>query len=194
MMVENKDNKTTPELCISRRRILKLGLLAAASCLIPHKALASAADLFSNKRALSFHNLHTEEKLDAVYWQDGEYLPEGLNEINILLRDHYTEEVTVIDEKLLDLLFTIQTELKSKEPFQIISAYRSPETNAHLREQGRGVARNSMHMLGKAVDFRIPGYDLTDVWSAASELQAGGVGYYAKSNFVHVDVGDVRYW
>jgi len=194
MIMDNNDNNTPPQSGISRRRIIKLGLLTAASCLIPHKAFASAADLFSNKRALSFHNLHTEENLDAVYWQDGEYLPEALSEINILLRDHYTDEVTIMDEKLLDLLFAIQTELKSKEPFQIISGYRSPETNAHLREQGKGIAKNSMHMLGKAVDFRIPGYELTDVRNTASDLQAGGVGYYAKSNFVHVDVGEVRYW
>jgi uncharacterized protein YcbK (DUF882 family) len=190
--MDNKD--TPPELSISRRWIIKLGLLTAATCLIPYKALASVADVFSSKRTLSFHNLHTEEKLDAVYWQDGEYLPEGLSRINVLLRDHYAEKVETIDEKLLDLLFSIQASLKSTEPFQIISGYRAPETNSFLRKLGRGVAKNSMHMLGKAVDFRIPGFDLTDVWNAASELQAGGVGYYAKSNFVHVDVGEVRYW
>lgn len=193
MIEDNKDNNTTP-LGISRRWLIKLGLLTAASCLIPCKAFASAADLFLNERSLCLHNLHTEDKIEAVYWRDGKYIPEVLNNINILFRDHYTEKVKIIDKKLLDLLFDIQAKLKSKEPLQIVSAYRSPETNKLLRKKSKGVARKSLHVLGKAVDFRIPGYDLTDVWSAAAELQAGGVGYYAKSNFVHVDVGEVRYW
>ncbi|HDH50387.1 MAG TPA: DUF882 domain-containing protein [Nitrospirae bacterium] len=179
---------------ISRRGLIRLGLITAAACVVPYKALASVEDILSTERKLCFYNLHTEENLEAVYWKDGKYVPQALTSINHIFRDHYTGAVRPIDQKLIDLLFEIKITLDDDEPFQIISAYRTPKTNAYLRRHQKGVARNSLHMQGKAVDIRLPDRRLIDLRRAAFKMKAGGVGYYVKSNFVHIDVGRVRYW
>jgi uncharacterized protein YcbK (DUF882 family) len=140
------------------------------------------------------YDLHTGERFDDVYWADGHYLPEALNRINYLLRDFRTNAVTEIDTALLDILNTLCARLDVNEPFHVVSGYRSPETNAMLRRQGRGVAKNSYHVRGKAVDIRLPGCDLSVVREAALQLKAGGVGYYPRSGFVHLDTGPTRRW
>lgn len=156
--------------------------------------MAAVEDILSADRYLSIYNLHTKEYLEMIYWKNGEYLPDALKEFNFIFRDHYNGSVRKINTDLLDLLFAIQRKLKSKEPFHLISGYRSRRTNARLRKYKKGVAKKSMHLYGKAADIRLPEYKLSSLRRAAYELKLGGVGYYPRSNFVHLDVGRVRYW
>ncbi len=181
-----------PQPIASRRRLLKFGLLAAASYLTP--SLAQAAPQTATERMLAFHNLHTGERLQTVYWQNGVYIETALTDINFILRDHRTGDVISIDTSLLDLLHLLQLKLNTEQPFHIISGYRSPKTNAMLRRQGRKVAKKSMHMKGRAIDLRIPTRSTKAVRRAALALRLGGVGCYPKSGFVHVDTGRVRQW
>ncbi len=146
------------------------------------------------ERSLSFRHRHTGETLDTVYYADGRYLPQALDEINYLFRDFRTDSTKPIDPSLLDLLHALRLRLESETPIEIYSAYRSPETNEMLRREGVGVARNSLHMQGKALDLTLPGYESSDLFRAAWSMQRGGVGYYGNSTFVHVDVGEVRTW
>lgn len=151
-------------------------------------------------RRLKFHHLHTAEDLDVVYWEDGRYVWNSLQAVNRLLRDFRSLEVHPIDVRLLDILFTLQALTGSKEPYRIISAFRSPETNQMLSDQSATtngatqVAKKSLHMEGKAMDVRLNDVSLTGFRDAALALQGGGVGYYADSAFVHVDIGPVRTW
>ena len=181
---------------ISRRGFLGAGILVAASTIIiPNEpAIAAVNKFISPERSLSFYNTHTGEKLKAVYSANGDYLPDALADINYLLRDYRTGDIKKIDTLLLDLLYALKKKLKAREPFQVISGYRSPKTNAMLARRSSGVAKNSQHLYGKAVDIRLPECSLDYLHRAAVSLKAGGVGYYPKSNFVHVDVGRVRYW
>jgi len=181
-----------PEL--NRRRFLKLIPLAALACIAPPSALAARLEGFSEKRSLSFYNIHTQESLQAIYWINGKYQPDALARINYVLRDHRAGQTKPIDIKLLDLLHVIDKRLAARQPFHVISGYRSPETNVLLRKQSGGVARQSYHMLGKAVDISIPGCRLSQLRDVALNLKRGGVGYYPRNDFIHVDVGPVRYW
>jgi uncharacterized protein YcbK (DUF882 family) len=175
-----------------RRRFLHWGIAAAAALVVPLPAWAAA--LGSGQRHLSFTNLHTGETLAAVYWSNGAYERNAIDEINHLLRDFRTGDVHPIDLGLLDLLHLLQLRVKSRSPFQVISGYRSPATNAKLASASRGVARRSYHMKGMAIDVAIEDRKLTSLRDAALALRAGGVGYYPKPGFVHVDVGPVRSW
>lgn len=145
-------------------------------------------------QTLSFYNTHTGELLTAAYRTGGRTLSQGLARINHILRDHRAGEVSPIDVKLLDLLCALSRKLDNAKPFHIISGYRSPQTNALLRRLSKGIAKNSLHLYGKAVDIRLPGCRLSHLRQAALELKAGGVGYYPSSNFIHVDVGRIRAW
>jgi uncharacterized protein YcbK (DUF882 family) len=147
-----------------------------------------------SEKTVALYNTHTGESLNAVYWVKGRYLPDALSAVDRVLRDHRTDEVKPIDPQLLDLLHAISDELECSHPFSIISAYRSPATNAYLRFMSRGVAEHSFHMDGKAVDVRLPGWGSYMVRRVAVELRMGGVGYYPRSDFVHIDVGPIRYW
>jgi uncharacterized protein YcbK (DUF882 family) len=175
---------------ISRRNVLKLGLLGAA---IPLRAFAGP-NQSAGERRLSFNNLHTGEKLDLPYWVEGNYVPESLSEINHLLRDHRNNQVAAIDPQLLDLLHHVRNVLDTSQPLQVISGYRSPASNQMMHNHSSGVAKHSLHMEGKAIDIRIPGIQLADLRQTGLQLKSGGVGYYPKSNFVHLDVGRVRNW
>jgi len=179
---------------LSRRDFLFAGAAVTAACLLPHEAVAGVVRVFSAERSLRFYNTHTDEKMKAVYWSEGTYVPQALLDISRILRDHRTGEMKEIDTSLLDLLCALQQKLESAGPFHIISGYRSPETNALLGMISKGIAKNSLHTEGKAIDIRLPGYELKTVRRAALDLQIGGVGYYPLSDFVHVDVGRVRYW
>lgn len=145
-------------------------------------------------RALAFVNTHTREDLETTYWLNGTYDVGALTQINVILRDHRTEQVKAIDLRLLDLLHDLSGELGALEPFHVISGYRSPMTNQRLRTATEGVAKNSLHMQGQAIDIRVPSVPLRRVQRVAAQLRRGGVGYYQRSDFVHVDVGRVRYW
>jgi len=152
------------------------------------------ADAAGNPRQLDFYHTHTKESLAIVYHDGNDYIAAALEQINHFLSDFRTGAVHAIDPATLDILFTLRTELGGEDTFEIISAYRSPETNAMLRKQGRGVARRSQHLEGKAIDVRLRSVDTTRLRDAAIKLQLGGVGYYRESNFVHVDSGRVRTW
>jgi len=145
-------------------------------------------------RRLKFENLHTGETLALDYWSDGAYHPQALADINKVLRDFRTGEVHAIEPKLLDLLHDLNLGLETTAPYQVISGYPSPRTNAALHEQSSGVASKSLHMQGMAIDIRVPGRHLGAVHNTALSLGRGGVGFYPSSDFVHVDVGRVRKW
>ncbi len=179
---------------IDRREFLRMGALAAVAGLSPVSSFG-ALDRFSPPvRRLSFYHTHTGETLDAAYRIRGRYCPDALLDINRILRDHRTGEIAPIDPGLLNLLHALSRRVGTPSPFHIISGYRSPVTNAKLRDRSRNVARYSLHMEGKAVDIRLPGCDLGSLRQAALDLKRGGVGFYPGSNFVHVDVGRVRFW
>jgi len=185
------DQPQQRSLAAGRRRILRLGVAGMASALAsPALArIAGAAD-----RRLAFYNLHTGERVRTTYWANGEWNPDGLQEIDTVLRDFRTGDVTTIDRRLLDLLYRLSHKMGTRRPFHVISGYRSPKTNAMLAAQSSGVARRSLHTKGMAIDIRIPGVELADLRKAALSLKAGGVGYYPNSDFVHVDTGRVRFW
>jgi uncharacterized protein YcbK (DUF882 family) len=146
------------------------------------------------KRTLAFCHTHTGERQRITYWHNGVYLKEELEALNYLLRDHRTGEVASIDTTLFDLLYALQLEIGHGGDYEIISAYRSPKTNEMLRSKSRGVAKRSLHMQGRAIDVRLCGCDLGHLRKRAIALRAGGVGFYPKSDFIHLDTGRVRYW
>lgn len=168
--------------------------LLALAGLAPRTALASVALPVQAERSLSFYNTHTGESLKTVYWAQGQYSPEALAEVDFILRDFRSGDVKPIAPHLLDLAHELRRRLGSNEPIQIISGYRSPATNAMLAAHSGGVASHSLHLVGEALDLRLPGRDLKDVHRAALALAGGGVGYYPRSNFVHIDIGRVRRW
>jgi uncharacterized protein YcbK (DUF882 family) len=177
---------------LGRRRLLGLGLAAAASSLIAPAAFASQGP--KGDRSLSFYNTHTDEKLSATYVRGSSFDTGALKDINHILRDFRTGDVHPIDTNLLDLLTELHRKTGSKQPFQIISGYRSPKTNSMLNSESSGVAKRSMHLDGKAIDIRLADVKLTDLHAMAVSMKRGGVGMYPSSNFVHVDTGRVRYW
>ena len=144
-------------------------------------------------RSITLKNVHTDEKLEAVYFDKGEYVPDALEAVNKVLRDFRTGDVHPIDPRLLDVITEVRTRIGSKSPFQVISGYRSPQTNAMLREQSADVAQHSFHMEGKAIDVFLDDVELEHLHRAALSLGRGGVGYYP-ARFVHLDVGPVRQW
>jgi uncharacterized protein YcbK (DUF882 family) len=174
---------------IDRRKFLIAGLGVAGALIVP-----GASALAAPGRDLSFVNLHTGEKLGTTYWLGGRHVPSACHRIDALLRDYRTGEIAPISTHLLDLLHAIRTRLGTEAPFQVISGERSPKTNARLASAGRGVARKSLHMRGMAIDIRVPDCSLKRLRAVAVDLKGGGVGYYPKSGFIHVDVGRVRYW
>ncbi len=182
--------KNTPG-TLSRRGFLT-SMAGAAITLAAPGAIASVTT--ARDRELSFYNTHTGEKLSATFWSEGKYLDDALEEINWILRDHRAGIATAIDPKLLDLLYRLQQKVEHPGEFHIISGYRSPATNAMLNKHSSGVAKHSYHMQGKAIDIRLPGFDSSKLRKAAVALKGGGVGYYSRSDFVHMDVGRVRYW
>jgi uncharacterized protein YcbK (DUF882 family) len=183
-----------PKKEISRRSFLKTGLLTATGLSLPVSSLARVADTFWPEKALSFYNTHTGERLrQAIYWAEGDYIPDTLDQINHLLRDHRNDTIKPIDPALIDLLHALSRQFGA-HPIHVISGFRSPASNLLLLQQTQGVAKRSLHMSGKAADIRIPGCDLSRLRRAAMAQKRGGVGFYPDSNFIHLDTGRVRYW
>ena len=176
---------------VTRRAVLGAGIAAAGFAAAPAWAHSIPADA---PRRLRFLHRHTDETVDVVYWNNGWYLPDALDEVNHILRDFRTGEVRKIDIKLLDMLSRMHAWLGAKHPYHVFSAYRTPETNAKLREAGTAAAINSLHMAGMAIDIRLPHRKLHVLRRAAMSQHGGGVGYYPSRGFVHIDVGRVRYW
>ncbi|HZT51194.1 MAG TPA: DUF882 domain-containing protein [Stellaceae bacterium] len=175
---------------LGRRRLLAAA--AGVACLAAAPALA--VPRMPQRRALALSHRHTGERLALVYWADGRYVPGALRRIDWLLRDYRTGEVHPIDPRLLDLLAALGARLGVGAPIEIVSGYRSPATNAILARESEAVATNSLHMSGRAIDIRVPGRSTWAVRQAALALRGGGVGYYPRSEFVHIDVGSVRHW
>ncbi len=183
---------------LSRREFV-----SAMATALPGMAIATA-DVFAapaagaaaapGSRSLSFTHLHTSERLSIAYYKDGAYIPEALGALNHLLRDFRTGEEHDIDPALFDLLHALAGRTGAGQPFQVISGFRSPLTNATLRQRSEGVAARSLHMVGQAIDIRVADVPLPKLKAAALALRRGGVGYYPASNFVHVDTGRVRSW
>jgi len=188
--------KQEPVTTFSRRQFVQAGLIAAAASVVPWPAWAYQQLMTDRpERFLSLMNTHTGEKLcKVVYWQQGSYLESSLQEIDYLLRDHRTDQVSRIDAGALDMMFALREKFPVSQPFEIISGYRSPETNQLLQRSSSGVAKRSYHMLGQAIDLRLPGVSLKILRKAALQMRRGGVGYYPNSDFIHVDTGPVRSW
>lgn len=193
-LIPDCQDSTLSKGLIGRRRVLGFGLgIAALAAASPLKG-ALAALPQSGTRTLAFVNTHTSEKILAAYWRDGVYDQGALKDINYVLRDHRSGEVADMDTHLLDLLVELHRRTGSRKAYQIISGYRSPKTNAMLASANGGVAKHSLHMEAKAVDIRLYDVKLKDLRETALGMKAGGVGYYPKSDFVHVDTGRVRFW
>ncbi|QNA87738.1 DUF882 domain-containing protein [Massilia sp. Dwa41.01b] len=175
-----------------RRSFLKSSVALASAIGMP--ALAKAAQAAPGERTLRLYNTHTGESLRSVFWAEGQFIPDALQDINKLLRDHRNNKIAEMDTKLIVLLNEVSTKFGDNQTLHIISGYRSPESNAKLHANSSGVAKHSMHMDGKAIDIRLPGKDLAQLRKAAVSMRAGGVGYYPDSQFVHMDTGRVRYW
>lgn len=148
----------------------------------------------SSERLLSFQVVNTGERWSGLYWREGVYLPEAMQRLDTLLRDYRAGAVTRMDPALYDQMWEIHQRVGSSEPWRVISAYRSPRTNAAVRKARGGVARNSFHIQGRALDIDLADRSVRAIRQAATALQAGGVGQYPRSDFVHIDTGPVRSW
>lgn len=178
----------------SRRGVL--GIFAATS-VAAAPVMANAFGFLrgaGDMRRIRMYSGRTGESLDAVYWVDGKYIRESLNEINIFMRDWRTGTAIGIDPRAIDVAAAAHRLLQTNEPYMMLSGYRSPKTNAMLRSRSSGVARNSLHMKGKAADLRLKSRSVSQMYSAAVSCKAGGVGKYSGSNFVHMDCGPIRTW
>ncbi len=175
---------------VGRRILMRLGSITVAA---PALFFVRAEAFRPVEKCRSFYNLLTGERPKTVYRAEGHDVPGALNEIHWVVRDYHCNKVKPIKLQLLDLLYTLDRKLESRQPFHIIcGSARQPPTN--LRKHTAGVAKHSMHIQGKAVDIRIPGCRLAALQRAALALHDGGVGIYPVSGFVHVDVGRVRHW
>lgn len=174
---------------VLRRRALRALGLAALSLALPFSPAAWAAA----PRSVSLYHTHTGERFDAVYFDNGEYLPDAVAELSRILRDFRTGEVCEFDAHLFDTLHALNLTCGAGT-YEVISAYRSEQTNRMLRQQSRRVAKDSLHVSGRAIDVRLPGRDTRQIRDAALALRSGGVGYYPRSNFVHLDTGPFRTW
>ena len=179
---------------MTRRGMLKA---FAATALVAAPTYANAAGFLrgaGDVRKLTMHSGRTGERIDTIYWIEGEYIGEALREISLFMRDWRTSEAIQIDTRNIDIMAASHRLLDTGEPYQLLSGYRSPQTNSMLRNQSRGVARNSLHMKGQAADLRLSGRSVSQIARAAISCNAGGVGRYSGSNFVHMDCGQVRTW
>lgn len=175
-----------------RRRWLTLGGAALGCALLPGQAFASLST--SRPRILTLNNLNTGETLKTEFFNGKSYDKDELTRLNHFFRDYRANQIKSIDPRLFDHLYRLQAMLDTRKPVQLISGYRSLATNNAMRTYSKGVAKHSFHTLGQAMDFHIEGISLSNVRKAALSMRAGGVGYYPRSNFVHIDTGPVRSW
>jgi uncharacterized protein YcbK (DUF882 family) len=177
---------------VRRRGFLRHGAGAATFAACAAFAMPTRA---AGARSLALVHTHTHETLEITYAVGGQAVPSAMTTVNRFLRDHYTGAIGEIDPSVLDQLHRVRLVLGSTQPFEVISGYRAAATNAHLRaSRGGGVAQRSLHMEGRAIDVRLRGTALPELRDAALQMRAGGVGYYAREGFVHLDSGRVRHW
>ncbi len=179
--------------------LTRRGLLGAFAA-----ATVAAAPTYSNAfgllrgagdiRRIKMYSGRTGESMDTIYWIEGEYIPEVLQEINFFMRDWRSDETISMDARTVDIMAAAHTMMGVGEPYMLLSGYRSPKTNAMLRARSSGVAKNSLHMKGQAADLRLKSRSVGQIAKAAAACRAGGVGRYSKSDFVHMDCGTVRTW
>src|SRR5215831_13011164 len=174
---------------LSRRRLLGAAVAVTAVGLVQPAPAVSYAP-----RSISLYNIHTGEWLRTVYWADGHYIREAVRDINWILRDHDSDEIRPMNAGVLDILGMLRQRLDTTDPFLVVCGYRSPTTNRRLWLEGVGVAKHSYHIKGMAIDLRSEGRSARQIRDAALSLRGGGVGYYPRSDFVHVDCGPVRQW
>jgi uncharacterized protein YcbK (DUF882 family) len=191
---------------MGRRGFLSFAAAALSAAAVPSVVTATvapvvlgaspveAAPLVGSVRRIALHNVNTRESFEGVYWADGNYKPDALKKLDVLLRDHRAKQVCHYDPRLFDLLARVHASVESDAPFEVICGYRSRRTNAMARRRSRGVAKESYHTRGMAIDIRLPDAQLRGISEVAKSMQAGGVGYYPRSGFVHLDVGPVRTW
>ncbi len=179
---------------VTRRALL--GFTAAAVAVVATPVLVARPALAAPARERTLHLFHrvTGETLREVYFADGRYLPEAQARIDHILRDWHRDEVMPIDSGLLDYLHALGGLVEGKGPVEVHSGYRTPQTNAALKRRGRRPAKASLHMEARALDLHLPGVPLAKLRKAALSLGRGGVGYYPRSGFIHIDTGDVRAW
>lgn len=178
------------ELMLSRRKFLVLGSSFVAATATPALAtlvLPKPSPRFS-VRKLALYNIHTGETFEGTYWRENAYDKKALERLAHVLRDRRNNQKHPIDPRLFDALHRLQSTLGTKDPYQVICGYRSRETNAKLHKKNRGVAKNSLHMKGKAIDITLEHIPLKELCNAARSLKTGGVGYYPRSNFIHMDI------
>ena len=187
-LAEKKDLK------ITRRDVLQMGTVGLVSMVTPLLAGKTAQAASPKMWQVSFRQAHTGESFSGVYRVGDQYLPDVFERLNYMLRDFRTGEAFPMDPRVIDVLSMVQHGTGKDAPLEILSGYRTPKTNAMLYRISEGVARNSYHMYGQAIDIRMPGYSTKKLGQVARGLRAGGVGYYPKSHFVHVDTGEIRSW
>lgn len=197
----HNSNQNSSIKIIDRRSFLSLGAATLGGVLIPALSNVASAATYQNgvvsnggARRLSFRNSHTGESFSGVYRVGNKYLPDSFKQINMVLRDFRTGQVYPMDPRVIDIIYSVHRMTGQSTPFEIISGYRSPKTNAMLHETSSGVAKKSLHMEGRAIDLRMEGFSTSRIRDLAIGIGAGGVGYYSRSNFVHMDSGDVRAW
>ncbi len=203
-MLLGDDERAAP--IMGRRGFLSFAAAALSAAAVPSVVTATvapvvlgaspveAAPLVGSVRRIALHNVNTRESFEGVYWADGNYKPDALKKLDVLLRDHRAKQVCRYDPRLFDLLARVHASVESDAPFEVICGFRSRRTNAMARRRSRGVAKESYHTRGMAIDIRLPDAQLRGISEVAKSMQAGGVGYYPRSGFVHLDVGPVRTW
>ncbi len=179
-----------------RREVIRAGLLGGLACagLLGGGGAPARAAAGNAARSVAIRRVQTGDTFSGVYWRDGRYDREALRRLDWVFRDPAPDEATPMDPRLFDVLYIVARELDSTEPFEVISGYRAPETNASRARQSRRVSRVSLHMSGMAADVRLPGRDSYGVARLAAEIQTGGVGLYRRDGFVHLDCGPTRRW
>ena len=168
--------------------------VAAAICSLFAASSTETAIANGDTRSLDLYHSHTGESIHATFRVNGAYDPAVLEKLNYFLRDWRNNDVTHMDPRLFDVVWEVYRTAGASQPIWVVSAYRSPETNAMLRARSHAVAEFSQHILGKAMDTTMPNMSMEQIREIGMRLQRGGVGYYSRENFVHLDVGNVRYW
>jgi uncharacterized protein YcbK (DUF882 family) len=180
---------------VHRRDVLKIGLAGLLATVIPFVTTRKAmAAIDGGVWKVSMKHAHTGETFSGAYRVGDKYLPEAFERLNVVLRDFRTHEVFPMDPRVLDIVSLVQAKTKTGRPLEVLSGYRSPKTNNMLRHESRGVAKNSFHMYGQAMDIRMDDFNTGRLRRIAMDIHAGGVGYYPRSDFVHVDTGKFRTW